>query len=153
MKIREIKADFDKAKRAEQRAQAELVRSEQLTESQKSQLDTLLKHREECLEGLRDAKSSGLNIIQIREYQLLLKHLEGVLHEQQEKIDICQVREEESRDDWVQKSERLERLQLMMQQVEQDLRDEREREINGQAEPADKKHTDTYIGVTGKRLG
>lgn len=152
--IRELKADYDKAKRAEQRAQAEMSRCEQLSDNQQSQLDDLLSHRVECVEGLRTAKESGLNIIQIREYQLLLKHLDGVVKEQQDKVDICQVRYEQSRDEWLVKSERLKRLSDMMTDAEKEMREQREREINGGVlKDESNSHNETHVGITGRKLG
>lgn len=152
--IRQIKADYDKARRDETRANNEMSQCETQTENQQAQLDTLLSHREECVEGLRTAKQSGLNIIQIREYQLLLKHLDGVVKEQQGKVDICQVKYEKCRDEWMLKNERLKRLDEMMKEAQQEEREQREREINGETGSSlDSGQDSTYIGVTGKRLG
>ena len=149
--IRTMKLDLDKAKRDEQRARGEMSRCETQSNNQQVHMESLLAHREECVHGLRTAKESGLNIVQIREYQLLLKHLDGVVKEQQEKVDICQVKYEKAHDEWIVKNEHLGKMREMMQEAEQEDRERRELEMNG-GEQVPQDGTDSYGGLTGRRL-
>ena len=150
--IHELRQNLNKARRDEQRTRSEMERYEQQTEKQKSHLGTLMDHRDECVHGLRTAKDSGLSIVQIREYQLLLKHVDTVVQEQQEKVDLSQIKFEQARDDWKEACVKLEDVSELMDEAEAMERERKEKLINGEVEEDGLEQDDTYNGFTGRRL-
>ena len=156
--IRELKSDLNLARRDEKRAQGDMIRCEQQAERQLRHLEALLTHRDECVNGLKNAEQSGLSIVQMREYQLLLEHINSVVQEQQEKLDVSQINFEVSREIWQRKQERTMRLNDMLESV----RDADESEKSGdrligespdQPEDAEKSQDTVVHGrITGKRL-
>ena len=103
--IKEIKALVEKANREESKAFNEMTSEEVKAKEQKEQLDACSTYREECLEGLKSAKTSGLSIVQIRECQVLMQHLDSVLETRQYKADISQETYEKLKKVWTKKNE------------------------------------------------
>lgn len=93
-----------KVRQEEIRASNEMYSDELKVIQQKDQLDTCLNYREESLNGLKSAKSSGLSIVQIRECQLLVQYLDTVVETWQYKTDICEERYEKSKSLWQSKN-------------------------------------------------
>ena len=81
----EIKAVLAKAKRQAHIAESDLGYSELRLEEQRKQLDNLMKYRDECARGMY-TKDNGLTIAQMRDYELLLQHLEGVVSTQHQRV-------------------------------------------------------------------
>lgn len=106
------KLDLSRARREERKAESDMSLKQSQADEQKEQLETLLDYRDECVEGLRTAKQSGLTIVQIREYQLLMQHLSVVVEEQQGKVDISQVNYDESKAVWQGKHDIANEIQL-----------------------------------------
>ncbi len=46
---------------------------------QKSQLDSLLEYKDECINGLANARETELTPVHVREYQLLMKHIDSIV--------------------------------------------------------------------------
>jgi len=115
--IKEIKVLLDKAKREESKAFNEMTSDEVKAKEQKSQLDSCLTYREECLDGLKSAKTSGLSIVQIRECQVLMQHLDSVLETRQYKADICQESYEKLKKLWMKKNEHYKQLKETLEQA------------------------------------
>ncbi|MBL4711614.1 MAG: hypothetical protein JKX75_03795 [Gammaproteobacteria bacterium] len=95
----------EKAHREETKAYNEMYSDEQKATKQREQLETCLDYREECLSGLKSAKTSGLSIVQIRECQLLVKYLDTVVETRQYQSDICDENHEKSKKIWTRKNE------------------------------------------------
>jgi flagellar biosynthesis chaperone FliJ len=115
--IKEIKTLVDKAKRDESKAFNEMTSDEVKAGEQKSQLEACQTYREECLEGLKSAKTSGLSIVQIRECQVLMQHLDSVLETRQYKADISQESYEKLKKVWVKKNDHYEQLRETLEKA------------------------------------
>ena len=116
--LSDIKKRLQRAIRDVQNAEDELAYRKKLFEEQQKKMTTLLDYRDECMTGLTSAKSSGLSIVQIREYQLLLRHLGSVLDDQSYKIDLCNRNYEQARTSYDEKKALLEQQQKLLEQEE-----------------------------------
>lgn len=105
------KLDLSRARREERKAESDMNLRQSQADEQKDHLEVLLDYRDECVEGLRTAKQSGLTIVQIREYQLLMQHLSVVVEEQQDKVDISQVNYDKSKAVWQSKYDKANEIQ------------------------------------------
>jgi flagellar export protein FliJ len=149
--LHELQTRLERARREEKRSFSDLVRCEHQVENQRGQLEHQLAHRDQCVSGLASARESGLSIVQMREYQLLLQHINKVVHEQQEKVHASEAQYEAAREAWEQR-----------QQQTVALNDELEALLAARVEPpqltrspADDKtkaKPGMYTGITGKRL-
>lgn len=137
--IPNIKQKIKRAMREARHAQDEMECRIKQSQEQQKKMTALLDYREECMAGLENAKTSGLSIVQIREYQLLLRHLTTVLDEQSYKVDLCIRNCEQAKKDYEDKKAQLERQQIMLEQQEK-LRGEK---IVGDESVG--KHSDTEL--------
>ncbi|PCI06818.1 MAG: hypothetical protein COB77_05935 [Gammaproteobacteria bacterium] len=108
----------EKAHREETKAYNEMYSDEQKANKQREQLETCLDYREECLSGLKSAKSSGLSIVQIRECQLLVKYLDTVVETRQYQSDICDENYDKSKKIWNRRNEHYEKLKDEMKNLD-----------------------------------
>ena len=99
-----------KAHQEEIKAGNEMNSDELKVTVQREQLDTCLDYRDECLSGLKSAKTSGLSIVQLRECQLLVKHLDTVAEDLQYKADLCEEKHEKTKKIWEKKRDHFNKL-------------------------------------------
>ncbi len=137
---------MERAVREARNAENELGFRETQMEQQKKHLETLLDYRDECVSGLKSAKESGLTIVQMREYQLLLQHLSSVVEEQQYKVDLSQKNYEQVKAVYQEKSQQLEDIRHTMNEMEQ----ARLEQVVGEEDDA---ATDVSVDGTAKRAG
>ena len=151
---------LERALREARNAENELGFRETQMQQQKKHLDTLLDYRDECVGGLKSAKESGLTIVQMREYQLLLQHLSAVVEEQQYKVDLSQKNYEQVREVYEEKSQQLEKMRKTMEEMEQarleqvvgeDEDSTTDVDVDGTARRRDASANKTS-GIAGKRL-
>ena len=131
--IKEIRSLVDKAHREEIKASNEMHSDEHKAMRQKEQLDTCLNYRNECLNGLKTAQTSGLSVAQIRECKLLVEYLDSVVETKQYQADISAENYEESKIVWQKKHEHFINLKESLQQLkasESDLA-EQEQQVRG----------------------
>ena len=106
----EDRSDLDIARRQESRAYNELEYRAQQAKEQKSQLDTLLEYRGECMEGLAKARDTGLTPVHVREYQLLMTHINAVVEVIEYKVNASQDNLDRAREVWQKKNEHFEKV-------------------------------------------
>ncbi len=94
----------------ERMVQNDVVYSEQRMSDQRKQLDELLNYRNECASGLRSA-GNGLSVAQLRDYELLVRHLDNVVQVQQQRLTARQ-------HEFEQYSTRLREVQLRNQETD-----------------------------------
>ncbi len=99
-----LNSDFERARRMENKAHNDLDYCERLAQRQKSQLDGLYKHKDECVNGLKEAKGTGMTPVHIREFQLLMAHVNSVIETISFKVDATQAEYEKAKETWEEKS-------------------------------------------------
>ncbi len=99
------KSDLDIARRQESKAYNELEVRIQQAKEQKSQLDSLLEYRNECMEGLTNARETGLTPVHVREYQLLMRHINSVVEVIEHKVNASQDNLDKAQEIWHKKNE------------------------------------------------
>ncbi len=104
------RSDLDIARRQESKAYNELEFRSQQAKEQKSQLDALLEYKNECLEGLANARESGLTPAHVREYQLLMKHINSIVEVIEYKVNASQDNLDKAQEVWQQKNEYFEKV-------------------------------------------
>lgn len=136
---------FEQARRQESKAHNDLdYRSRQATEQQ-SQLDSLLQYKDECIEGLKAAKATGLTPVHIRELQLLMTHVNSIIETVAYKVDITQDNYEEAKEVWQEKSAHFEKVKELIKQKEEMEKEKMIEESND----ADDKNGIRKLGRTG----
>ncbi len=116
--INQMRRLVDQAKREECRASNDMYMHENQANHEQSQLETCLTYKQECLNGLKTAKDSGLSIVQIRECQLLVQYIDSVVETRQYKADISQENYEEAKVVWQEKQDSLENLKQVLKKLE-----------------------------------
>jgi len=129
--LKETRSLVEKAQRHEVKAFNEMVSDEEKAKEQQSQLDTCLTYRDECLNGLKTAKSSGLSVVQVRECQLLMQYLDSVVETRQYKADISSESYEKLKVVWTKKNEHFEQLKETLEKQEIEERERRENTMVG----------------------
>lgn len=124
--INQIRSRVALAKREERRASNDMSNHKHRANHEQSQLETCLTYKEECLNGLKSAKDSGLSVVQIRECQLLVKYLDSVVETRQYKADISQENYEKAEAVWQEKNDSMENLQRELHKLEADNNDQDE---------------------------
>lgn len=127
--ISEVRTQFERARRQERSAANEMAGFDRQFENQQSQLESLLTHKEECMNGLKNAKQTGLTIVQMREYKLLLDHVNHSVEQQQIKVDISQEKLEDSKVVWTKKHERYDKLNVLLEQLETERKEAMEAKL------------------------
>ena len=112
-----IKKRYEQSRCDEHNATVERDYRQRVANDQESHLSMLLDYRDECVDGLKNAKESGLTIIQMREYQLLMAHLSTVIEKQQCKLELSHERLEDAQNDWKLKHD----LYMQLKQQVQDI--------------------------------
>lgn len=130
-----LRTRLEKAVRDARNAENEMLYRKQQAKDQQKHLQTLVDYREECISGLKSASESGLTIVQMREYQLLMQHLGTVVEEQQYKVDISQQNFEQAEQQWNDLQQHREQLQKRWDAF---INDKMEQEVGGESDPADK---------------
>lgn len=126
--------DFEHARRQESKAHNELdIRARQAME-QKTQLDALLQHKDECIEGLRIAKETGLTPVHIRELKLLMAHVNLTIETVAYKVDISQDNYDEAKDVWQEKNEHFKKAKAVKKKNDEMEKEKRVEESNAAAE-------------------
>jgi len=121
--LSDMKTLVEKAHRDEVKAYNEMSSDEARAIEQQSQLDTCLAYRNECLSGLKNAKTSGLSVVQVRECQLLMQYLDSVVETRQYKADISQENYEKTKVVWDKKNEHYQHLKEAFDQQELDIKE------------------------------
>ena len=124
--INQLRSRVALAKREERRASNDMYNHEHRANHEQSQLDTCLTYKEECLNGLKTAKDSGLSIVQIRECQLLVQYIDSVVETRQYKADISKENYEKAEAVWQEKQESLESLKQALHKLEVENNDQDE---------------------------
>ena len=104
------RSDLDIARRQESKAYNELEFRSQQAKEQKSQLDALLEYKNECLDGLANARESGLTPAHVREYQLLMKHINSIVEVVEYKVNASQDNLDKAQEVWQQKNKYFEQV-------------------------------------------
>jgi len=142
--LKETRSLVEKAHREEVKAFNEMVSDEEKAKEQQSQLDTCITYRDECLDGLKMAKSSGLSVVQMRECQLLMKYLDYVVETRQYKADISNESYEKLKLVWTKKNEHYEQLKETLEKQEIEDRERRENTMVGGDESDSSMKTEPY---------
>lgn len=121
---KKISTLVEKAHREESKASDKMYSDEQKAIIQREQLDTCLDYRDECLHGLKSAKSSGLSVVQVRECQLLVQYLDTVVETRQYQSDICDENHEKSKKIWTKKNEHYIKLKEQLKEFDSNDSDE-----------------------------
>lgn len=114
---KQLSIQLDKARQEEIKACNEMYSYKQKIKQQKHQLDSCLQCRQECQDNMKSAKSSGLTILQVRECQLLVQHLNTVVETHLYKIKLCEnnydkskLSSQEKSEDYLDLKEKFDRL-------------------------------------------
>ena len=124
--INQIRNRVVLAKREERRASNDMYNHKHRANHEQLQLETCVTYKEECLNGLKTAKDSGLSVVQIRECQLLVQYLDSVVETRQYKADISQENYEKAEAEWQEKNDSLENLKQELHKLEADNNDQNE---------------------------
>ncbi|MFV9614528.1 MAG: flagellar export protein FliJ [Gammaproteobacteria bacterium] len=116
--INQMRKLVNQAKREECRASNDMYSHENQANHEQSQLETCLTYKEECLNGLKTAKDSGLSVVQIRECQLLVQYIDSVVETRQYKADISQENYQQAKAVWQKKQGSLESLKQALKKLE-----------------------------------
>jgi flagellar biosynthesis chaperone FliJ len=117
VKFDEERSDLDIARRQESQAHNELDYRERQAQEQRSQLDALVQHRKECIDGLKTAKNSGLTPVHVREFQLLMTHIDSVIEITEHKVEASQENYEKAKAVWHEKNEKYVKEKEVMKQA------------------------------------
>ena len=104
------KSDLHIARCQESKAHNDLAYCKKQAMDQESQLEELLKHKKECVDGMKMAKQTGLTPLHIRELQLLVKHITSVVETLSYKVDASQKNIEAAEKVWHEKNEYFEKV-------------------------------------------
>lgn len=107
---------YEQARRLENTAHNELDYYERRAMRQRSQLDSLFKYKEECVNGFEIAKQAGLTPLHMREFNLLMKHINSSIETIAYKVDISQEKYERAKEVWQKKSEHFEVIKASVKQ-------------------------------------
>ena len=119
--INHMRTLVNQEKREECRASNDMYIHENQANHEQSQLETCLTYKEECLNGLKTAKDSGLSVVQIRECQLLVQYVDSVVETRQYKADISQENYQEAKAVWQKKKASLESLKQALKKLKAEL--------------------------------
>jgi len=116
--INQMRRLVNQAKREECRASNDMYIHENQANHEQSQLETCLTYKEECLNGLKTAKDSGLSVVQIRECQLLVQYIDSVVETRQYKADISQENYQQAKAVWQKKQGSMESIKQALKKLE-----------------------------------
>jgi len=112
------KTDLDIARRQESKAYNEKEYRTQQAKAQKSQLSSILEYRDECLEGLANARETGLTPVHVREYQLLMSHIDSVVETIEHKVNASQNNLDKAEQAWQKENEHFEKVKEEIKESE-----------------------------------
>lgn len=135
---------FERARRQENKAHNDLDHCERQAKRQKSQLDDLFKHKDECVSGLKTAKETGMTPVHIRELQLLMAHVNSVIETISFKVDATQAEYEKAKGNWEKKSDELKVIKEEIKKKEEEMSNE----MTSEMETDDDNETSLYGGST-----
>ncbi len=95
---------FSQARREESKAHNEMDYYERVAKGQQAQMDVLLQHKTECIKGIARAKKSGLPPAHVREFQLLMDHIDLTVETLSYKVDKSHADYEKSNQIWLGKN-------------------------------------------------
>lgn len=136
------RSDLDIARRQESKAYNELEYRTLQANEQKSQLDSLIDYRNECMDSLANARDTGLTPVHVREYQLLMKHINCVVEDIEYKVNASQDNLEKAKQVWQQKNKHFTK-------VKEEVRKTKEAEDQSMLEDNDK--SSSRNGLTNKK--
>lgn len=109
---------FAQARREESKAHNEMDYYERAANGQQEQMNALLKHKKECVNGIVKAKATGLSPVHVREFKLLMTHIDSVLETLSYKVDKSQENYEKSKETWQEKNSTFEEIKEHLRQIE-----------------------------------
>jgi len=112
--------DFSQVRREESKAHNELSYYEGVAKGQKTQMAALLQHKDECVKGIARAKKTGLPPVHVREFELLMAHIDLTLETLLYKVDKSKVDYEKAKEIWLQKCKVLADVKEEMKQKDQE---------------------------------
>jgi len=110
------KTNLDIARRQESKAFNELEFRTQQAKEQKLQLNSLLEYQNECREGLANALEMGLAPVHMREYQLLMKHINSVVQDIEYKVTASQDNLDIANEVWQEKNEKFTEVKQLIKE-------------------------------------
>jgi flagellar export protein FliJ len=141
------RTSLDIARRQESKAYNELECRTLQANEQKSQLDSLLDYRNECMESLANARDTGLTPVHVREYQLLMKHINSVVEDIEFKVNASQGNLDKAKETWHQKNEHFVKVKEEVRkskEAEDESLHQDERNISGKNTDTSKKYYGKY---------
>ena len=114
-----IRDDFKKMRLEERKVSNYMLYCEHQAIDQKTELDKVLKYKDECLSGLEECGDSWLSVSQQREYKLLLQHLESEIDVKQFKVIASRENYQEAKKTWLGVSEKLKILDDVVKQQDE----------------------------------
>ena len=132
---------FSQVRREESKAHNEMDYYERVAKGQQAQMDVLLDHKSECIKGIARAKKSGLPPAHVREFQLLMDHIDLTVETLSYKVDKSHADYEKSNQIWLGKNKIFEDIKEEIKQKaleqENELTDLDEDSENGESSGKD----------------
>ena len=133
---------FAVVRREESKAHNEMDYYERIAKGQQTQMDALLTHKDECVMGIAHAKKTGLTAVHIREFELLMSHIDLTVETLSYKVEKSLANSKKAKETWLQKSKIFNDLKEEIKQKEL----EREQElIGGSADERESANTEEDI--------
>lgn len=117
-RLSDDRSALDIACRQESKAYNKLEYRTQQANEQKSQLDSLREYREECMEGLTNARETGLTPVHVREYQLLMTHIDSVVETIEYKVNASQDNLDKAQEVWHKKNDHFTKVKESLKKSE-----------------------------------
>ena len=115
---------FSQVRREESKAHNEMDYYERVAKGQQAQMDVLLQHKAECIKGIARAKKTGLPPAHVREFQLLMDHIDLTVETLSYKVDKSHADYEKSNEIWLEKNKIFKDIKEEIKQKEQEKEDE-----------------------------
>lgn len=131
--LSEIRQQLLEGIKRERNAKNDLGYSEKRVDEQREQLDTLLNYRKECASGLRSA-SHDLSYAQMRDYELLLEHLDDAVADQQYRLRTSQSEFEQCNSRWQQAHDQNLKIDAIIMEQQQRLDEQKQAEAEAEIE-------------------
>jgi flagellar biosynthesis chaperone FliJ len=95
---------FAQARREESRAHNEMDYYQRVAKGQQIQMEVLLQHKTECVKGIANAKKTGLPPAHVKEFKLLMDHIDLTVETLSYKVDKSHADYEKSKEVWLKKN-------------------------------------------------
>lgn len=96
--------NFTRVRREESKAHNEMDYYERIAKGQQTQMDALLVHKDECVTGIAQAKKSGLPPVHVREFELLMAHIDLTVETLSYKVEKSLSDFKKAKEIWLQKN-------------------------------------------------